>query len=226
MQRTRLLLPLLLLFAGTAALAMPPGAGPGPRGHGSMPSPAAMIERHADELGISPDVVDEIHALAEEHQVLHEILSAQIHDARRALGESLHEEVPDEDEVVERASTLAAIEGQLNVERVRSMLRIHRLLKPEQHQALRQIISSRRHPRMDPARFEAVRTDCADEIDRVCSEQQGFLPATLHCLRSAEIEAGGVCAAALDALPAPAGRGRFRRHHGSRGGFWNQEERR
>lgn len=148
---TALVLGASLFASGGVAIAQPDGPeagggppGSGPRGRHGPPPIERVLERHADELGLSAKTraaIREIAAAARERdRPASEELRA-LHEQMRAL---LDAESPQLDDVMQWADRIGAAETELKKQRLRTMLEIRALLTPEQRQKLVQISEQRR----------------------------------------------------------------------------------
>lgn len=120
----------LLLGFTPAALARPPGP-PGPHG-----PPERFIEANAERLGLDEETLAAITAISEDSRERSEALREQLFEAHRKMHELLDADEPDEAAVMAQADATGALEVELRKERLRAMLRIRRLLTPEQRQEL------------------------------------------------------------------------------------------
>jgi len=151
---TALLLCASLLASGVVAVtavAQPPGPEPGgaapgsgPRGPHGPPRIERVLERHADELGLSAETraaIGEIAAKARQHERPASEQLRALHEQMRVF---LDAESPKLDDVMQWADRIGAAETELKKQRLRTMLEIRTLLTPEQRQKLVQIFEQRR----------------------------------------------------------------------------------
>jgi len=157
------LLPVALL-GPAQALAKPPGG----HGHPDEEGPERFIERHADELELSPETREAIEKIAEESRArarkLHEESAGDWESFRALLQESL----PDEDEVMKRADEMSANRLAARKNRLHAMLAIRELLTEEQRAKLVEIRESDPRRRRGRGHFHA----CGAEVAKVCSEAE------------------------------------------------------
>jgi len=176
------------LFLSAAALARPPFGGP--PGH---PGPEGLVEEHAERLGLDEEtraairtIVDESHARAAE---LHE----DHRQARRALRDLLSQDSPDEAAVMQQAERIGAIETEMAKHRLRTMLRIHALLTPEQRKEMMEI---RRERHGGP---EMALEECEGDLGTLCPEADSRFD-QMGCLHEQVDRVSEGCAAALEKL--------------------------
>jgi Spy/CpxP family protein refolding chaperone len=135
------------MVAGALALLGGPataGEGHGRFGRHGPPPIDRILERHAEELGLSDEVraeVREIAAAAEqEAEPLRDALSAE-RDAMHAL---LAQDAPDPDAVMRQAEAIGAAETEMHKQRLRTLLAVRELLTPEQRRGLVKIFEEKR----------------------------------------------------------------------------------
>ncbi len=126
----------------------PPEAAGRIRGPGGPPPPfEAMLERHAERLGLEPAARSEIRSIAiaarDEARGL-ERRVRELHDELRTL---LDQEKPDLEATLGQAERIGSAETDLHKLRLRTMLRIRDLLTPEQRRELVRIHEERRSKR-------------------------------------------------------------------------------
>ena len=185
----RLLLAGLLL--SVLALALPASAWPrdgGPHG----PRLGELLERHAEELGLSAETRDAIREIVEDSHEEGESLREDVSSARLRLHELLAEDPVDRDRVIEQVERIGELRTESQKHRIETMLEIRALLTPEQREAL----TAQRESFGD--RIELLRDACDAELAEPCS-QRG--PRALHCLHRHRDALSEDCRAALDAMP-------------------------
>lgn len=156
----------------TTALAWPGGRGPGD--HGGPPHEGSLVERYADRLGLDEATVERIREAARASRAQHAELDDQLREARRALHDTLQQELPDEKAVMAAADRVHALEGERLKHRLASTIEIRKLLSESQRAELVKIMAEKR------AEFEErreqhqalVEAACAPEIASFCSETE------------------------------------------------------
>jgi Spy/CpxP family protein refolding chaperone len=151
--RTAALLAGLLLAAqgfALAAVAQPPGPDPergdgppGMRHHGPPPIDAVM-ERHAEELGLDDTTRAAIQEIAARSRLVEQPLTQQLHDLHDGMRNLLETDSPNLDDVMQWADRIGAVETELKKQRLRTMLEVRALLSPEQRQKLVKLFEERR----------------------------------------------------------------------------------
>lgn len=197
-----------LLLAGLVlALAAPaaafgrghPGRGGhgGPGGHG--PHLGAMIDHHAELLGLDEDTRATIRQIVEDSHAERKELRRETKEARAILHEMLEADVPDRDAVLDQVERVGELKTASKKHRVETLLEIRSLLTPEQRATLKEMRESFRERHLG-AIFEACETERAE----LCPERG---PRGLHCLHRQGDALSPACAEALAALPVPRHRG-------------------
>ncbi len=133
-----------------AAFAQPPGPEPppdgGPPGMGRRGPPPieAVMERHADELGLDQATRAAIQAIAARSRLVEQPLSEQLHELQKGMRSLLDADSPNLDDVMQWADRMGAAETELKKQRLRTMLEVRALLSPEQRQKLVKIFEERK----------------------------------------------------------------------------------
>jgi Spy/CpxP family protein refolding chaperone len=151
----------------------------GPRGdhlqrrdHG----PERIIERYADQLGLSAETRTAIQQVIDESRARGEAIRENLRGEHEALHELLKQPLPDESAVMAQAEAISALELSAKKNRFRAMIAIHGLLTPEQRDelvAIREEAEARRKAR--PMRA------CREDLANLCPEA-GPGRAMLECL--------------------------------------------
>lgn len=139
---------LLLLLLVALASVLPATAGE--RGHGrkhERPPLDAILERHAERLGLAPEALARIRAVADAARPEHERLEDELHALRLELRGLLAEDAPDPDAVMHQADRIGGAETALDKHRLATLLQIRALLTPEQRRELVRIYEERRRDR-------------------------------------------------------------------------------
>jgi Spy/CpxP family protein refolding chaperone len=139
-----------LLLVGLCVAGGPPAAEAGGK-HGKPPLDA-ILERHAERLGLDADTLAQIRAVAEASRPEHERLADALHALRAELREQLSEDEPDRDAVMRLADRVGAAETALDKHRLATLLEIRALLTPEQRRELVRIFEERRKARHEAKR--------------------------------------------------------------------------
>jgi Spy/CpxP family protein refolding chaperone len=147
----------LLALHGSAApaLAQPPEGrdfveGPRGMGHRGPPPIDAVMERHADELGLDAATRAAIQQIADRSRLVEEPLREELHAIRDEMRGLLDADSPNLDDVMQWAERSGAVETELKKQRLRTMLEVRALLSPEQRQKLVKIFEERRARRHRP----------------------------------------------------------------------------
>jgi Spy/CpxP family protein refolding chaperone len=144
----RVVLVVSLLF-GAPSVARAHGPGPG-------------LERMAAELELTAATKARIKAIVDGTRAEEQGLHQQLHKSRHALRRLLEQDLPREDEVMARADAIDAQMSKLHKLRLRTLLRIHRLLTPQQRGKLR-ALGQKRHQELQKACGTDIRTHCPRE---------------------------------------------------------------
>lgn len=134
----------LLLGAASPALARPGGHG-GPGGPGHGPPLHVVLEHRADEIGVSPEIVQAVRELALAEEEASESLRQSLRERHEALREAIEAERPVEADVMAASAELGVAETAMREHHLRMTLEIRALLTPEQWEALRPPRGERPH---------------------------------------------------------------------------------
>ncbi|MBW2315539.1 MAG: periplasmic heavy metal sensor [Deltaproteobacteria bacterium] len=202
MRRSSLTLATLAWLAITGiAEARPPH---GPMGAG--PPPGAMLDFHADELGLDEDTRETIREIVEESHTEGRALHGEVREAREALHRELKAEPVDHDAVMALVERAGALETEMEKHRIETMLEIRDQLSPEQRTALVEL-----RGRMRDLHVKPILDACEADAEALCEAGN---PRAIHCLMRQRGEVSEQCAAALDGLPRRFGRGHEGEGHG------------
>jgi Spy/CpxP family protein refolding chaperone len=133
----------LAMLLALASLAAPVFAGEG-GGHHRKPPLDALLERHAERLGLGAEALAKIRAAADASRPEHERLEGELHALRLEMRALLSEDAPDPDAVMQLADRIGAAETALDRHRLATLLEIRKLLTPEQRRELVRIHEERR----------------------------------------------------------------------------------
>jgi Spy/CpxP family protein refolding chaperone len=114
------------------AQAGPEAGGPFPGGGFAGMGEARWLERHAKELGLDDKTLAEVRKIGEEARGAASKRMDESREAGRRLTQMLGEELPDEAAITRQADAVGRIWTQGLEERVRTSVRLRRLLTPEQ----------------------------------------------------------------------------------------------
>ena len=131
-----------------ASLGAPSLAGEGGR-HRKKPPLDAILERHAERLGLDAEMLAKIRAAAGESRPEHERLAEELHALRLEMRTLLSEDTPDPDAVMHLADRVGAAETALDKHRLATLLQIRALLTPDQRRELVRIYEERRRERRE-----------------------------------------------------------------------------
>lgn len=132
------LLALLMVGGSTLILAQPYGPGRGFEERGPM------LERVMEKLELSAAQQEELHELLAEHRQEHRAQREVAKTARRALAEQIHAEIFDEEAIRQAATAVADIEEELAVQRALMFQEVQKILTPEQHAEMREMLETLR----------------------------------------------------------------------------------
>jgi Spy/CpxP family protein refolding chaperone len=122
-------------------------AAAGEHGHGrkhERPPLDALLERHAERLGLEPATLAQIRGVADAARPEHERLSDELHALRLEMRALLGEDAPDPEAVMRQADRIGAAETALDKHRLATLLEIRALLTPDQRRELVRIYEERR----------------------------------------------------------------------------------
>jgi Spy/CpxP family protein refolding chaperone len=137
-----------LLLAALVCGVLPAAAGE--HGHGrkhERPPLDALLERHAERLGLEPATLAQIRGVADAARPEHERLSDELHALRLEMRALLGEDAPDPEAVMRQADRIGAAETALDKHRLATLLEIRALLTPDQRGELVRIYEERRRDR-------------------------------------------------------------------------------
>jgi Spy/CpxP family protein refolding chaperone len=129
-------LPALAACAALLCLAAPGRAEPPDERPHPRRSPAGFIEEHAERLGLDAETRAAIQAISSESRAAEQELRGRIHGAHERMRELLDEDAPEASAVMAQAEVIGALETEARKERLAAMLRIRKLLTPEQRAEL------------------------------------------------------------------------------------------
>ena len=141
---------LILWLLATLALASGEPARAG--GKHERPPLDALLERHAERLGLDAATLEKIRAIGDASRPEHERLAGELHALRLEMHEHLDEDAPDRDAVMALADRIGAAETALDKHRLGTLLEIRALLSPTQRQELVRIFDERRRARHEAKR--------------------------------------------------------------------------
>ena len=144
--RSILLLLAMLLAAASAGLPAHADEQPHGRKH-ERPPLDALLERHAERLGLDVETLARIRAAADASRPEHERLAEELRALRLDMRALLSEDAPDRDAVMRQADRIGAVETALDKHRLVTLLEIRTLLTPEQRRELVRIFDERRRER-------------------------------------------------------------------------------
>jgi Spy/CpxP family protein refolding chaperone len=178
-------------FICGAALAQPPfGGPPGP------PGPGGLIEENAERLGLDDETRTAIRAIVDASHVRADALHRDHRVARRTLRDLMSQDSPDEESVMEQAELLGSIETSMTKHRLRTLLRIHSLLTPEQRAEMMALHRGHRrgHHRGGSG---LVFEHCEDDLATLCPQAETPFD-HMGCLRDHADRVSEGCASVLD----------------------------
>jgi Spy/CpxP family protein refolding chaperone len=188
-------------FVSAAVLAQPPfGGPPGPPG---PPGPEGLIEEYADRLGLDDEARAAIRAIVDESHRRAAGLHEDHRDARRALRDLLSQDSPDEASVMRQAELLGAIETEMTKHRLRTLLRIHGQLAPEQREEM--MVIRREHH----GHHQMLLEGCEGDLESLCPDADSPFDYR-ECLHQHADHVSEGCASTLETLRDKRG---FRRGH-------------
>jgi Spy/CpxP family protein refolding chaperone len=123
---------------GVAAVAVAQGGAgldagvPGPGGGFAGAGEARWLERHASELGLDEKTLTAVRAIGDEARDAASRRMDELRAEGRRLSEKLAEELPDEAALTKQAATIGRVWTQALEERMRTSIRLRKLLTPEQ----------------------------------------------------------------------------------------------
>lgn len=121
------------LTVPSLAMARPPGPPKGP------PPMAHVVERHAAEIGLDPEVQDAIEQIDREGRELARPLRDDLRSAHEALRAAMESDQPDRATVLARAAAVGDAEARLREHHLTEAMDILALLTVEQRRTLRSL---------------------------------------------------------------------------------------
>ena len=156
-------LPLLILLSLCAAgfspvlagKAAPTGSPGSPeshtfRGRQRPPPIDAILEAHAEQLGLDAATRERIRGIAEASRAEEAPLDERLDALKREMRRLLRGASPDEKAVLNQADRIGAVRTERDKHRLRMMLRIRALLTPDQREELVRIYEERKRRRGAP----------------------------------------------------------------------------
>ncbi len=133
-------------LAGEPAPAGNPGSpeGHGYRGRHRPPPIDAILETHADRLGLDAATREKIRGIAETSRAEEAPLDERLKGLEREMRRLLREASPDEKAVLSQADRIGEVRTERHKHRLRTMLRIRALLTPGQREELVRIYEERK----------------------------------------------------------------------------------
>jgi Spy/CpxP family protein refolding chaperone len=172
-------------FVSAAVLAQPPFGGP--------PGPDGLIEDYAERLGLDDEARAAIRAIVDASHERAAGLHEDHREARRALRDLLSEDSPDEASVMRQAELLGAIETEMTKHRLRTLLRIHGQLAPEQREEMMAI--HREHH----GHHEMLLEGCGGDLESLCPDADSHF-GHMGCLQEHADHLSEGCASTLETL--------------------------
>jgi Spy/CpxP family protein refolding chaperone len=120
------------------------------RGRHRPPPIDAILEAHADRLGLDAATRDRIRGIAEASRAEEAPLDERLDDLEREMRRLLRGASPDEKAVMSQADRIGAVRTERHKHRLRTMLRIRALLTPAQREELVRIYKERKARRGAP----------------------------------------------------------------------------
>jgi Spy/CpxP family protein refolding chaperone len=154
-------------------------------------SPADLLARHAERLGLDAETQAAIQAIVDDWGTRDAALREEIERARERLHELLARRDPDEAAVLAQQDALAALYAETHRRRLIATLRIHERLTPEQREELVRIRMEEGPPQRVPSRGA-----CREELQSRCAGARG--PAALRCLAEHWEDLGEGCRDVLE----------------------------
>ncbi len=98
-----------------------------------------MIRKHADELGIDEDTVEDIVEIAESGRDQMEARHKAVREASKKLHEMLSQDAPNRNAVMKQVDVLSAAEGAAKKHQLSILMDIRALLTPDQRDAIQEL---------------------------------------------------------------------------------------
>jgi Spy/CpxP family protein refolding chaperone len=140
----------LLVLPGFAGAAPPPGSehefreGSHGMRHRGPPPIDAVMERHADELGLDEATRAAIQEIAARSRLVEEPIREELQELHEGMRSLLDADSPNLDDVMQWAERSGSAQTELKKQRLRTMLEVRALLSPEQRQKLVEIFEERK----------------------------------------------------------------------------------
>ena len=183
------------VLALACCVAAPVAAGPYGPGGARGPRLGALLDHHADELGLDDATREAIRAIVTASHEQESALREEIREERRRLRQQLSEDPVDRDAVLGQVERVGELEIEADKHRIETLLEIRALLTPEQREALKGLRERFRDHHLAP-----VLDACREELAERCPERG---PRALHCLHRHRDLLSEPCAEALSAMPLP-----------------------
>ena len=179
------------LAAALASLVLSMGAGPG----GAVAQPAGRLAELGTTLGLDAETIHAIEQIVQQTRPRADALFARSDEAERTLRDLLDAEEPDEAAVLRQTEELGRLETELRKLRYTSLIRIRKLLTPEQR---RRFVELRR-------KRQRGRQVCRGDIERLCADADVVRKGP-RCLVGREDEVSSACREELMKHPKRRGR--------------------
>ena len=131
---------------GSTALAQPEQWSAGP-GEMAKPNPAALIEKHASDLGISEETLSQIGVLVDEGRPEGRKLRRELRKQKKSMRQLMAGESPSEQEVMALVEKIGELETLVRKHEVSLLLKIQKLLTPAQRASIRSLMEQHRASR-------------------------------------------------------------------------------
>ena len=124
-----------------------------------------FFEIHAERLDIDDQTADQIRQKFEASREQADPIRTQLHDAHTALGDLLKVSAPDPDAVMLQAERIGALEAEMRMLRLTTLLEVRGLLNEEQRTEMVAIHEERIHEAVQP-----MLGACAGDVDAYCPD--------------------------------------------------------
>ena len=111
--------------------------------HHKGPKPHELLIEHADELGLTPEVIEQIKEIAENARPLVREIRESLRENRGTLKGLLRQDSPDEEAVMEAVRIVGESRISQEQHKLQVLLRIRRLLNSEQREKLMELMPKR-----------------------------------------------------------------------------------
>jgi Spy/CpxP family protein refolding chaperone len=125
------------LAVSLTAFAKPPGRGG---------APLSRIESRIETLDLDSETRNAIYAILDEARATHREHRSEVREAKEGLRALLEQDEPDEGAVMEQAEVIGALRTEARKHGLRTLLKVHALLTPEQRASLRETMRDRGGP--------------------------------------------------------------------------------